>query len=107
MLNVSFKAVEKLKDTLLERCVNNGLGFRLQSLSPDAEISDFVIRLDRMGLGDEVVINQGVIVFVANNGLGSLAGWELDYSEEPGLGFCFRKTDESLNSKEKKEEVRL
>ncbi len=105
MLNVSLKAVEKLKDILLERCVNNGLGFRLQSLSPDAETNGFVIRLDRMGPGDEVVVNQGIIIFVANNGLRSLEGGELDYCEEPGLGFWVRKTDESLNSKEKKEEV--
>jgi len=96
MLKTSLKAADKLKEALLERCKENGVGFRFQSLSPDDKINSIVIKLDKIKPDDEVMVENGVSIFTANINLSQFAGWELDYSDDPpDPGFCLKKTSEN------------
>ncbi len=97
MLRASLKAADKLKDALVARCKESGLGFRLQSLPPDIAPDNVIIKLDKIRPGDEVIIDNGIAIFTAENNIVKFTGCELDYcddSSEPG--FCLKITDETL-----------
>lgn len=97
MLRASVKAAEKLKDALVERCKENGIGFRLQSLPLDIAPDKVIIKLDKIRSGDEVILDNGIAIFTTENNIAKFADCELDYCDDPAEpGFCLKITDENL-----------
>ena len=85
-MTISEKAAQKLKDDLIRRFLNTGLGFRLAS-DGNQHIS---IGLDRQGADDKVMEAGGIRILVDSSVAALLARCDLDYVDGPGGGFCLK-----------------
>jgi len=86
-LTVSDKAAEKLKEDLIQRCLNVGLGYRLINNTAEPGKDTFSMELDKEHPGDEVVVLNGIRVFLDPANAARLKDYELDYLDEPSGGF--------------------
>jgi Fe-S cluster assembly iron-binding protein IscA len=101
MISVNERAARKLKDIIVERCSGAGLGFRVVARSNDTGSLNLSIILDKQGARDKVTEFCGVRLISDPETTALFADCELDYMDEPTLGFFVRKT---TNKKPKKED---
>jgi Fe-S cluster assembly iron-binding protein IscA len=90
MMTATEKATEKLKENLLQRCIDIGLGFRLISDAQDPSKGEFSIKVDHKRPGDRVIESHGIRIYLNSTNAIALENYELDYVDEPGGGFCLR-----------------
>jgi Fe-S cluster assembly iron-binding protein IscA len=88
------RAAEKLRDNLVQRCLDVGLGFRLVSDGRESSVKAFSIKVDHECPGDKVVKSRGIKIYLDPVSADALENYELDYLDEPGGGFCLRSQDE-------------
>ncbi len=88
-MSISEKAVQKLKDDLIRRFLDTGVGFRIVSDGHE-RIS---IGLDRQASKDTVVEAGGIRLLVDSSVATLLARYDLDYADGPGGGFCLKSLD--------------
>ena len=87
MISTSRKAAEKLREQLINKCFEIGIGFRIL-VSPDKfGKASFSIKLDRQHEGDEVIDSGGVKIFLDSGGTAQIRDNQLDYRDGPGGGF--------------------
>lgn len=76
----------RVNDSLIERCSEFGLGFRLMGGSDDDGRTSFNIKLDNKDIGDEVINASGLKIFLDPVSAIHLKDYELDYFESyPGF----------------------
>lgn len=90
MMTASEKAVQKLEDYLIRRCLDAGLGFRVANDSHEPGHTVLSIKLDNEHTGDEVITSHGIRIFVDRASAAMLRDCTLDYVDEPTGGFCLR-----------------
>ena len=90
MISASEKAVQKLRDNLIGRCIDAGLGFRVANDAREPGQMAFSIKVDHEKPGDTVVEAQGIKIFIAAAAAASLGDCELDYLGESAGGFCLK-----------------
>ena len=90
MMTASEKAVHRLEDYLIKRCLAAGLGFRVVNNSHELGHAVLSIKLDNEHTGDEVITSHGIRIFVDPANAVLLKDCELDYLDEPTGGFCLR-----------------
>jgi Fe-S cluster assembly iron-binding protein IscA len=90
MMTASEKAVQKLEDYLIRRCLDAGLGFRVANDSHEPGHAVLVVKLDNEHTGDEVITSHGIRIFVDPASAALLKDCELDYLDEPTGGFCLK-----------------
>lgn len=95
MVTFSNKAAVELKEQLINKCFETGIGFRM--LVKPAELGEgkFIIKLDKQRKGDEVIDLDGVRVFVDPMSITRISDYQLDYEDEPGGGFYLKTTQEA------------
>lgn len=86
-LIASDKAAEKLKEDLVKRCLNIGLGYRVINNTAESGNATFSMELDKEHPGDEVVVLNGIRIFLDPANAALLKDYELDYLDEPSGGF--------------------
>lgn len=86
-LTASDKAAEKLKEHLIQRCLNVGLGYRVINNMAESGKDTFSMELDKEHPGDEVVVLNGIRIFLDPANAALLRDYELDYLDEPSGGF--------------------
>ena len=91
MVNTTNEAAKRLREQLINKCFEAGIGFRM--LVNDAQFSEatFSIKLDRQHRGDEVIESKGVKVFLDPASAARISNYQLDYQDERDGGF-FLKT---------------
>lgn len=94
MIIASDEAVKKLKEGLIQRCYDVGLGYRVVKNSDEAGHAVFGIKLDMERPDDEVVTSRGIRIFLGPADAALLKDYELDYLDEPTGGFCLRNEKE-------------
>jgi Fe-S cluster assembly iron-binding protein IscA len=95
MITASERAVRKLKETIIQKWSDIGLGFRVLKDRDDPSGRNFSIKLDNKRADDEVIELYGIKVFVDSFIADQLKDFELDYFEEPAHGFFFKKPNTS------------
>ena len=88
-MTISEKAAQKLRDDLIKRFLDAGLGFRVASDGYE-HIS---IGIDRKGDKDKVLETSGILVIADSSAAALLTRYELDYIEGPDGGFCLKDPD--------------
>ena len=100
MLSTSSKAVGKLREQLIHKCFETGIGFRILVNIGESGKATFSIKLDRQHQGDKVIDSGDVKVFLDPASAAQIRDHQLDYHDEPGGGF-FLKIARKTKDKQK------
>ncbi len=90
MITASKKAAQKLKDELIQKCLNVGLGYRIIGNIPESGRASLYMELDKEHSGDEVIITHGIRFFLDPANATLLKDCKLDYIDGPTGGFWLR-----------------
>lgn len=93
-ISISTKAVEQLREQLVNSCLEAGIGFRMDVSTDEASETTFSIRIDRQRRGDKVIESDGIRIFLDPASALQIKGYQLDYEDEPGGGFFLSTTQE-------------
>ena len=94
MVSISSKAVATLREQLIHKCYESGVGFRMLVSTNKSGKATFSIKLDRQHQGDEVIDLGSVKVFLNPSSAAQISDYQLDYQGEPAGGFFLRITQE-------------
>ena len=94
MVNTTNKAAKRLREHLIDKCFEAGIGFRLVNTAEFGEAT-FSIKLDRQRRGDEVIESNGVKVFLDPVSAARISDYQLDYEDEPDGGFYLKTMQEA------------
>jgi Fe-S cluster assembly iron-binding protein IscA len=78
------KAAQKLRDSLMQKFLLGGIGFRFSCHGLDASRNELSMQIDRERPTDTVVQVHGIKILLAPDVAGSLDGCTLDYREARG-----------------------
>ena len=96
-IGISTKAVTKLREQIVNSCLEAGIGFRMLVSTGESGKVTFSIKVDRQHPGDEVIESNGVKVFLDPASAARISDYQLDYQDEPGGGF-FLSTMQEVKS---------
>jgi len=85
------KAAQKLKEILIQRFFDTGLGFRVTGNADQSSLATLDIKLDNQRPGDEVIELYGMKFFLDQSSAALLSDYELDYIEEPTRRFLIKR----------------
>ena len=97
MFSVSDKAVEKIRERLVEDCFKVGIGFRILASSDKSGEVTFSVKIDIQREGDKVIESGGVKVFLEPSSAAQISNYQFDYRDEPDGGFFLKRTREAKN----------
>ena len=89
-MRTSKKAIEKLKEELVNRFTSNGLGFRVCQDLHEPSNPKLALKLDTENPNDETIKSNGVKLFLDQTSSSNLRDFELDYIDGPAGGFVLR-----------------
>lgn len=95
MIDASERAAQMLKNHLVRKCFDVGLGFRVAKIGLESGQTAFGIKIDYEKPGDMVITAHGIKVFMDTTAAALLGNCELDYVGESSGCFCFK--DRSRN----------
>jgi len=95
MVTTSNKATKWLREQLVSKCFEAGIGFRMLVSTGEPGKATFSIKIDRQHRGDEVIESNGVKVFLDPASAARISGYQLDYQDEPDEGFFLKTTQEA------------
>lgn len=84
MITTSDRAEEKLREQLIDKCIEAGIGFRMDVSTSESGETTFSIRIDRQCQGDEVMESAGVKIFLDSASARRIKDCKLDYRDETG-----------------------
>jgi len=87
MIVASDRAIEKLRERLIESAFKAGLGFRMLVTADKRGQRSFIIKLDRQHPEDRVVELGNVKAFLDSTTAGQIGDRQIDYLDEPDGGF--------------------
>jgi len=90
MVSTSSKAAKRLREQLIHKCFEAGIGFRVLVNTAESGKATFSIKLDRQHRGDEVVESNGVKVFSDPASAAEISDYQLDCRDEPDGGFFLK-----------------
>ena len=94
MVNTTNKAAKRLREHLIDKCFEVGIGFRVFVNSSESGISNFIIKLDRERPQDQIIESNGVKLFLNPASAARISDYQLDYLDEPDDGFFLKATQE-------------
>lgn len=95
MVGASSKAAKRLREQLIHKCFETGIGFRMLVNASESGKATFSIKIDRQRRGDEVIDSNGVKVFLDPASAARISDYQLDYQDEPDGGFFLKATQET------------
>lgn len=91
MIIASDRAIEKLREQLIERCFKTGIGFRILVTTHERGEPTFTIRVDTQHREDKVMVLGNIKAFLDSTIVTRIGDYQLDYLDEPDGGFIMRK----------------
>jgi Fe-S cluster assembly iron-binding protein IscA len=91
MINVSTRAIDKLKAELVQKCLDAGIGFRIMINTDNAGKITSTMKFDRQRQEDMVVDLGGVKLFSDPASVAHVREYHLDYLDNPDGGFFLIK----------------
>ena len=95
MITISSEAAERLKEQLVHRCFETGIGFRMLVNTGESGEVTFSIKLDRQHERDKVIESGGVKLFLDAPSASRVGKCQLDYSDKPKGGFALSRVQET------------
>jgi len=95
MITISSEAAERLKEQLVHRCFETGIGFRMLVNAGESGEATFSIQLDRQHDGDKVIESGGVRLFLDAPSAARIRKCQLDYTDKPEGGFYLSRVQEA------------
>jgi iron-sulfur cluster assembly protein len=95
MVSTSNKAAEQLREQLINKCFEAGIGFRVLVNASESSKATFSIKLDRQNMKDEVLESNGIKLFLDPASAARISGYQLDYQDEPDGGFILKTIQEA------------
>jgi len=95
MVTASNKAAKRLREQLINKCFEAGIGFRMFVNTAESGKATFSIKLDRQHRGDEVIESNGVKIFLDPASASRISGYQLDYQGETDGGFYLKAVQEA------------
>lgn len=93
-INISEKAMNRLKMKLLNSLQEVDIGFRMEVIRDDLNDLTLNIRLDKKRAGDEVYEKDGIKMFLDTDNNFSFEEYQLDYEDESDEGFIIKTMQE-------------
>jgi len=94
MVNTTNKAAKRLREHLIDKCFEAGVGFRVFVNSGESGKATFGIKLDRERPQDQIIESNGVKLFLDPASAARISDYQLDYRDEPDGGFLLRTMEE-------------
>ncbi len=91
MIHVSTRAVNKLREELVQKCLDAGIGFRISVKNDEMGNVTSNMRFDRQKQGDMVIDLGGVKLFSDPDCVAQVKDYHLDYLDNPDGGFFLIK----------------
>jgi Fe-S cluster assembly iron-binding protein IscA len=88
------KAIDKLREEMINRLANAGLGFRVYQASNHTGDSRLALKIDKKGPEDETIEARGVQLFLDPVHSSMLKDVELDFDASPSGGFILKKNQD-------------
>lgn len=95
MVSISNKAAKQLREQLINKCFEVGIGPRILVNAGKSGKTTFSIKLDRQHRGDEVIELNDVKVFLDPVTATQISDYQLDYQDKPDGGFFLKATQEA------------
>jgi len=95
MVSTSNEAAKWLREQLVSKCFEAGIGFRMLVSTGESGKATFSIKIDRQHRGDEVIESNGIKVFLDPASAARISDYQLDYQDEPDGGFFLRAMQEA------------
>jgi Fe-S cluster assembly iron-binding protein IscA len=91
MIQVSMRATDKLKEELIQKCLDAGIGFRIMVDTDDTGKIASVMKFDRQRQDDMVIDLGGVKLFSDPSSVAYVKDYHLDYEDNLEGGFFLIK----------------
>ena len=91
MIHVSTRAVDKLREELVQKCLDAGIGFRIMVNTDETGKITSNMKFDRQRQGDMVIDLGGVKLFSDPTSVAQVRDYHLDYLDNPDGGFFLIK----------------
>ncbi len=91
MIHVSTRAVDRLREELVQKCLDAGIGFRIMVNTDEGGRITSSMKFDRQRQGDMVTDLGGVKIFSDPNSVAQVRDYHLDYLDNPDGGFFLIK----------------
>jgi Fe-S cluster assembly iron-binding protein IscA len=92
----SDKAIEKLKEELINRVSHIGLGFRVYKDLTGEGSCRLALKIDTKGPDDETIESHGIRLFIDPYNAARLKDLELDYFDGPTGGFILKDNKNTM-----------
>jgi Fe-S cluster assembly iron-binding protein IscA len=93
MVNTTDKATRRLREHLIDKCFQVGIGFRVFVNPGESDKATFSIKLDRERPHDQIIESNGVKLFMDPASAARISDYQLDYRDEPDGGFLLRSME--------------
>ena len=97
MVTASPRAIEKLREQLLHKLREGGIGLRILVSIEKSGNATFSIKVDKYQRGDKVIDSDNVGLFLDPSSAARIQGCQLDYQDGTDKGFFLRVLQESKN----------
>ena len=94
MVSISNEAAAKLREQLIHKCFQAGIGFRMCVNTDKSGRATFSIKLDRQHQRDKVIDSGGLKVLLDPSSATQISDRQIDYLDEPDGGFFLKTTQE-------------
>ncbi len=93
MINVSTRATYKLKEELMQKCLDAGIGFRIMVETDENGKITSTMRFDRRQKDDMIIDLGGVTLFADATSVTRAKDYHLDFLDNPEGGFFLIKRE--------------
>ena len=97
MVTTSNRAAKRLREQLISKCFEAGIGFRMLVESSKSGQASFSIKVDRQHQEDKVIELNGVRVFLDPDSAAQISDFQLDYKDGADGGFYLKEMQEAKN----------
>ena len=91
MIHVSTRAADKLREELVQKCLDAGIGFRIIVGTDESGKITSTMKFDRQRQGDIVTDLGGVKLFSDPTSVAQVKDYHLDFLDNPDGGFFLIK----------------
>lgn len=95
MVTASSRAIEKLREHLLCKLIDGGIGLRILVNIDKSGNATFSIKVDKRQRGDKVIDSGNMLLFVDPVSAARIQGCQLDYQDDTDSGFFLRSLQEN------------
>ena len=99
MVTASSRAIEELREQLLYKLIEEGIGLRILVNIEKSGSDTFSIKVDKHQRGDKIIDSGNMLLFVDPLSAARIQGCQLDYQDGTDNGFFLRVLQEGKDER--------